>query len=84
NTPPTYAIYLTGLVLEWIEAQGGVAAMEAKNRQKAEMLYGALDASIFYRTRVAKNARSFMNVPFYLPDERLYEPFLKARRSVGF
>jgi phosphoserine aminotransferase len=83
NTPPTYAIYLTGLVLEWIEAQGGVAAMEAKNRQKAEMLYGALDASIFYRTRVAKNARSFMNVPFYLPDERLYEPFLKGAQERG-
>ena len=83
NTPPTYAIYLTGLVLEWIESQGGVEAMQARNLQKAQMLYGAFDGSYFYRTRVAKSARSFMNIPFYLPDDRLYEPFLKGAQERG-
>ena len=83
NTPPTYAIYLTGLVLEWIESQGGVEAMQARNLQKAQMLYNAFDGSYFYRTRVAKSARSFMNIPFYLPDDRLYEPFLKGAQERG-
>ena len=83
NTPPTYAIYLTGLVLEWIESQGGVEAMQARNLQKAQMVYGAFDGSYFYRTRVAKSARSFMNIPFYLPDDRLYEPFLKGAQERG-
>ncbi len=83
NTPPTYAIYLTGLLLEWIDAQGGVAEMGKRNAEKAALLYGALDASAFYQTRVAKNARSFMNVPFYLPDDRLYEPFLAGAKARG-
>jgi phosphoserine aminotransferase len=83
NTPPTYAIYLTGLMLEWIESQGGVAEIGRRNAQKAALLYGALDASGFYQTRVAKNARSFMNVPFYLPDDRLYEPFLSGAKARG-
>ncbi len=83
NTPPTYAIYLTGLVLEWIDAQGGVAEIGKRNAEKAALLYGALDASAFYQTRVAKNARSLMNVPFYLPDDRLYEPFLAGAKARG-
>jgi phosphoserine aminotransferase len=83
NTPPTYAIYLTGLMLEWIERQGGVAEMGRRNAEKAALLYGAFDASGFYQTRVAKNARSFMNVPFYLPDDRLYEPFLVGAKVRG-
>lgn len=83
NTPPTYAIYLTGLMLEWIDAQGGVAEMGRRNAEKAALLYGALDASDFYQTRVAKNARSFMNVPFYLSDDRLYEPFLAGAKKRG-
>lgn len=83
NTPPTYAIYLTGLMLEWIDAQGGVAEMGRRNAEKAALLYGALDASGFYQTRVAKDARSFMNVPFYLPDDRLYETFLAGAKKRG-
>jgi phosphoserine aminotransferase len=83
NTPPTYAIYLTGLVLEWIESQGGAEAMGGRNAKKAQLLYGALDASKFYQTRVEKSVRSFMNVPFYLPDDRLYEPFLKGAQERG-
>jgi len=83
NTPPTYAIYLTGLVLEWIDALGGAAAMGERNARKAALLYGALDASSFYQTRVAPQARSWMNVPFHLPDERLYEPFLQGAVARG-
>jgi phosphoserine aminotransferase len=83
NTPPTYAIYLTGLLLEWIDEQGGVEALAAKNDAKAKLLYGFLDDSKFYQTRVLKSARSYMNVPFYLPDDRLYEPFLKGAQARG-
>ena len=60
NTPATYAIYLTGLLLEWIEAQGGAAAMGQRNAEKASLLYRFLDESSFYQTRVAVNARSFI------------------------
>jgi phosphoserine aminotransferase len=83
NTPPTYAIYVTGLMLEWIEQQGGVSEMGRRNAEKAALLYSLLDASDFYQTRVEKNARSFMNVPFYLPDDRLYEPFLAGAKARG-
>ena len=83
NTPPTYAIYMTGLMLEWIDGQGGVAALEKHNAEKAQLLYAALDASAFYQTRVVPAARSRMNVPFYLPDDRLYEPFLKGAQARG-
>jgi phosphoserine aminotransferase len=83
NTPSTFAIYMAGLVFEWLENQGGVEAMESQNAQKAACLYGALDASSFYETRVAKAARSRMNVPFYLPDERLYPLFLEQSKAAG-
>ena len=83
NTPPTYAIYMTGLMLEWIDGQGGVAVLEKRNAEKAQLLYAALDDSTFYQTRVAAAARSRMNVPFYLPDERLDEPFLKGAQARG-
>jgi phosphoserine aminotransferase len=74
---------MAGLVFEWLEEQGGVAVMEALNAQKAALLYGVLDASGFYQTRVAVSARSRMNVPFYLPDDRLYAPFLEESRATG-
>ena len=83
NTPPTYAIYIAGLVFQWLKAQGGLAAMEAKNRAKAELLYGALDASDFYLTKVAKDCRSWMNVPFYLRNESLNDAFLKGAKERG-
>jgi phosphoserine aminotransferase len=78
NTPPTYAIYIAGLVFQWLKARGGVAAMETQNIAKANLLYGALDASEFYVTKVAKNCRSRMNVPFFLRDEALNAAFLKG------
>jgi phosphoserine aminotransferase len=83
NTPPTYAIYIAGLVFQWLKAQGGVAAMEARNIAKAELLYGYLDASGFYRNRVAPEGRSRMNVPFFLQDERLNDAFLAGAKTHG-
>ncbi len=78
NTPPTYAIYIAGLVFQWLKAQGGIKAIEKRNIAKAQLLYGALDQSQFYVTKVAKDCRSRMNVPFYLRDETLNEAFLKG------
>jgi len=83
NTPSTFAIYMAGLVFEWLEAQGGTQAMGRINGQKAAVLYAALDGSNFYQTRVSRAARSWMNVPFYLPDDRLYEPFLVGANDRG-
>jgi phosphoserine aminotransferase len=81
NTPPTYAIYIAGLVFQWLQRQGGVAAMEARNIAKAELLYGYLDDSGFYSNRVAPQGRSRMNVPFFLHDERLNEVFLAGAKA---
>lgn len=83
NTPPTYAIYIAGLVFQWLKAQGGLKVMEERNRAKAELLYGALDASDFYVTKVAKDCRSWMNVPFYLHNEALNDAFLKGAQEHG-
>jgi phosphoserine aminotransferase len=83
NTPPTLAWYLVGLVLEWVEQQGGVAAMEERNRAKAELLYGAIDASGFYSNPVDVPARSWMNVPFLVPDAALEKPFVAAAAEAG-
>ena len=83
NTPPTYSIYIAGLVFDWLKQQGGVAAMEQQNSAKAELLYGAIDGSALYENRVAKNCRSRMNVPFFLRDESLNPAFLEAAKSAG-
>ncbi|WP_086056745.1 3-phosphoserine/phosphohydroxythreonine transaminase [Bordetella genomosp. 9] len=83
NTPPTYAIYIAGLVFKWIKAQGGVAAMERMNIAKSELLYGYLDNSGFYRNPVHAPARSRMNVPFVLADESLNDAFLKGADEAG-
>ena len=83
NTPPTYAIYIAGLVFQWLKAQGGVAAMAARNIAKAEWLYGYLDGSGFYANRVAVAGRSRMNVPFFLHDESLNQAFLNGAHERG-
>lgn len=94
NTPATYSWYLSGLVFEWLKEQGGVAAMEQRNKAKKDLLYKAIDASDFYTNPIAHNARSWMNVPFRLADEKLDKVFLagaeardllnlKGHRSVG-
>ena len=81
NTPPTYGIYIAGLVFKWIKAQGGLAGMELHNRAKAALLYDLLDASTFYSSPVAIEDRSLMNVPFKLRDESLDDAFLKGAQA---
>ena len=83
NTPPTYAIYIAGLVFEWLLAQGGLPAVEKKNIAKAALLYDYLDQQGFYTSPVRKEDRSRMNVPFMLPDPALDEPFLKGAKERG-
>jgi phosphoserine aminotransferase len=83
NTPPTYSIYIAGLVFDWIQQTGGLVAMEARNRLKAALLYDFLDSTPFYRSPVAPGCRSLMNVPFTLHDPRLDEAFLKGAEARG-
>ena len=83
NTPPTYAIYIAGLVFKWLKAQGGLTTMEALNRKKAALLYDYLDRTGFYSAPVAKDCRSLMNVPFKLKDEALDTAFLKGAEARG-
>ncbi|OQW89858.1 MAG: phosphoserine transaminase [Rhodoferax ferrireducens] len=83
NTPPTYSIYIAGLVFKWLKRQGGMAVMEARNIAKAELLYGAIDSSSLYVNRVEKHCRSRMNVPFYLRDEALNDAFLVGAKERG-
>jgi len=95
NTPPTFGVYLMRNVLAWMKDVGGLAKMEAWNREKAGLLYGALDRlAPFYRAPVEKESRSVMNIVFRLPTEALEDAFvadakkqgmwgLKGHRSVG-
>ncbi len=83
NTPPTYGIYMAGLVFEWLLAQGGLTAIERHNITKAQLLYDALDTSDFYACPVERDCRSRMNVPFFLGDERLNEAFLQGAQANG-
>jgi phosphoserine aminotransferase len=95
NTPNTWGIYIIDLVCRWLEEQGGVSAIEKKNKEKARILYEAIDSSDgFYRGHAETEARSLMNVTFNLPDEALEKKFaaeaaakgldgLKGHRSVG-
>lgn len=95
NTPNTWGIYLIGLVTDWLREQGGLAAMAERNREKAKLLYEAIDASDgFYRGHAERAARSLMNLTFRLPSEELEERFcseaerrglsgLRGHRSVG-
>jgi phosphoserine aminotransferase len=83
NTPPTYAIYIAGLVFHWIKQRGGLVAMEAHNRTKAAVLYDFLDATSFYSSPIQREDRSLMNVPFKLKDETLDAAFLKGAEAQG-
>jgi len=84
NTPATYTWYLVGLVLQWVKAQGGVAALEQVNQRKAAKLYAAIDQSSLYSNPVAVADRSRMNVPFILSDNELDKAFLSAAKEQGF
>jgi phosphoserine aminotransferase len=83
NTPPTFAWYVALLVLKWIKARGGLAAIGEQNRAKAEALYAAIDGSRFYRNPVAKSCRSWMNVPFILANPELDKRFLSEATAAG-
>jgi phosphoserine aminotransferase len=83
NTPPTYAIYIAGLVFAYLKRQGGVAEMERRAIEKSKLLYAALDADDFYENRVDPAYRSRMNAPFFLRDESLNEKFLAGAKARG-
>lgn len=84
NTPPTFPIYIIKLVLEWIKEQGGVSAVEAVNKQKADLLYGAIDGSDgYYKGTTAKDSRSWMNVTMRLANEDLEKEFIAQAKKQG-
>ena len=83
NTPPTYSIYIAGLVFRWLKKHGGIAVMEKRNIAKAQLLYDFLDSSSLFETRVAKDCRSRMNVPFFLRDESRNEAFLAGAKAAN-
>lgn len=85
NTPPVYSIYMVNLVLKWVKEQGGVAAVEKKNREKTDLIYNALDNSGgFYEGLAQKDSRSIMNVTFKLQSEELEKEFLSVAKKNGF
>lgn len=84
NTPPTFAIYVAGLVFEWVKEQGGVKAVQEINEKKAGILYNFLDSSDFFKGTVVPKDRSLMNAPFILPTEELNAKFIKEATAAGF
>ena len=84
NTPPVFPIYVMARVLEWIETEGGLAAIDERNRRKAATLYDLMDASDFYSGHAEKDSRSSMNVTFRLPSESLEKRFLEKATEKGF
>ena len=83
NTPPTYSIYMAGLIFQWLKRQGGIAAMEAANVAKAKLLYQTIDGSGLYFNKVQNDCRSRMNVPFFLRNEALNDAFLSGAKEAG-
>ena len=84
NTPPTFAIYVAGLVFEWVKEQGGVKAVQEINEKKAGILYNFLDSSDFFKGTVVPKDLSLMNAPFILPTEELNAKFIKEATAAGF
>ena len=84
NTPPTYGIYICGLVYEWIKDMGGVKVMHEKNVKKAELLYDFLDNSKMFKGTVVPKDRSLMNVPFVTDSDDLNAKFIKEAKAAGF
>ncbi len=84
NTPPAFCIYMVGKTAAWIRAQGGLEEMAKRNKKKADLLYGVIDASEgFYRGHAEKDSRSFMNVTFRLPSEELEKKFVAEAKEKG-
>ena len=83
NTPPTYALYIAGLVFQWLKKMGGLGEMEKVNLLKAGLIYEFLDGGRFFTSPVAEEDRSIMNIPFRLKDDALDEEFLKQAKARG-
>ena len=83
NTPPTYGIYILGLVLDWIKGMGGLTEMEKRNKRKAELLYNFLDSSKLFKATVQGKDRSLMNVPFVTGNEELDAKFVSEAKKAG-
>jgi phosphoserine aminotransferase len=84
NTPPVFSVYVVHLVLKWLKEQGGLKAMHAHNKKKADLLYTALDEhSDFYKPNVDKDSRSWMNITFRLPNEDLEKKFAEEAKKEG-
>jgi phosphoserine aminotransferase len=84
NTPPTFPIYVVGEVLKWISSNGGLDAMEKRNRDKAQKLYDAIDASPVLHGVAEKEDRSIMNVTFRCKNADLEPVFIKESEAAGF
>lgn len=84
NTPPTYGIYICGLVFKWLLKEGGLAARKANNEKKAKVLYDYLDSSKFFKPYVDKDSRSLMNVTFRTPSDELDAEFLEGAKKYRF
>ncbi|KIO61295.1 Phosphoserine aminotransferase [Caldibacillus thermoamylovorans] len=83
NTPPTFAIYITMLLMEWLKEQGGVAAIEERNKEKANLLYKAIEDSKLFYSNVKREDRSFMNIPFMTDSDELNKLFVKEAEQEG-
>ncbi len=83
NTPPTFAVYCVGRVMNWLKEQGGVAAMQKRNEEKAALLYDAIDSGNFYRGHAEKESRSLMNIAFNLPTAELEAQFIAEAAAIG-
>ena len=83
NTPPTFGWYVAGLVFQWLKREGGLAEMARRNEAKAQMLYAAIDGSGYFTNSVARNCRSWMNVPFRLANPDLDRTFLAEAAAAG-
>ena len=84
NTPPCYNIYICGLVFKWLKKMGGIDAIEARNKEKAKILYDYLDSTDFYQTSVDKDSRSLMNVVFRTKSDELDKKFVEDAAKAGF
>ncbi|MCX6336432.1 MAG: 3-phosphoserine/phosphohydroxythreonine transaminase [Bacteroidetes bacterium] len=84
NTPPVFAVYVSMLTLQWIEAEGGLAEMGLRAKERANLLYSTIDRLPFYKTTVAKEDRSEMNAVFFIEDENLQNLFLEECKKAGF
>ncbi len=84
NTPPTYGIYMAKLVFEWLKDLGGVPGMQKINEEKAKILYDCIDNSSMFKSPIAREDRSLMNIPFTATTKELEAQFLKEAKSNGF